>query len=129
MTRARRQRVTESHPFWWRVAQGYMRRPRLLRILVAALFGVGLTLLVSPQIDNYYLTYFYSPDTRVLPSLLSTVVGVVTYVLGWRLTLSVEAVDQPPLRAIAWYLLIGVIVLLALIVLVVIGLIAINTPT
>ncbi len=137
MTRSKRQQVTpakrpqvaESHPFWWRAAQGYMRRPRLLRIIVAALFGVGITLLISPQVDNYYLTYFYSPDTRVLPSLLSTAGGVVMYAVGWRLTLSVEAVDHPPLRSIAWYLLIGLLVLVALLVLVIVGLITINLPT
>ncbi len=130
MTRAKRERVVESpRPLWWRLAAWYLRRPRLLRIVVAALFGLGTTLLVSPQVDYTYLRYFFSADTRVLPSLLSTAVGVIVYVIGWRLTLSVEAAEKPSLRATAWYLLSGLLVLLALVVLLVVGLITINLPT
>ena len=62
-----------------------VRWPRLVRILTVALFALAVTLALSPLVDYIYDRYFFSMETRVVPSLVSSGFGLVMYLLGWWL--------------------------------------------
>ena len=129
MTDSQRRKSVPARPVWMRFAGWFTRRSRLVRIVVAALFGFSVTMLVSPVVDSFYLRYLFSPDTRVVPSLVSTTAGVIMYILGWRLTLSAEVAVSPPLREIAWYLLVGSAAFSLVVVLLVGGVVTGTAPT
>lgn len=90
-----------------RFAERILQLPRLARIALAALFAAVTTLLLTPIIDNIYLTYFFDFNTRVLPSLVSTAAGIVTYLVGWVLLVGYAGEGVRPRRATFWYFVAG----------------------
>lgn len=95
--------------------------PRWVRITLALVFAVSLTLLVTPVVDYLYLSQFYSEGTLILPSLLSTAAGVVLYFIGWRLMVGFAGETPKPGMALFWYFVAGIVILLVALVLVVNG--------
>lgn len=83
--------------------------PRLTRIALAALFALAVTLAVTPLIDGIYLDRFYSADTRMIPAIISTTLGLLYYFLGWRLIVGFVGETPPPRRTILWYVCGGVL--------------------
>ena len=110
-----------KQPSSGRLVAWIVRLPRLSRIVIAALFALALTLAITPVIDGFYLDHFYNASTAMLPALVSTGLGLVFYVIGWRLIIG-YAGEYPPARpAIFWYLSIGVVACLAVVILIVLG--------
>lgn len=58
--------------------------PRLIRIFIVAFATLLLVMAIFPLVDIVYVTYFFTPGTVVLPSLISVSLGLVVYVWGWR---------------------------------------------
>ncbi len=90
-----------------RFGERLTRLPRLARIALAALFAVATTLLLTPIIDNIYLTYFFDFNTRIVPALVSTAAGVVVYLVGWVLMVGFAGTAPPPRRALFWFFVLG----------------------
>lgn len=84
--------------------------PRFARIVICALFGLMLTALISPLVDNVYLNNFYSPETAMLPALLSSAAGVIVYVIGWRVFVGFAGERPRFTRALFIYLAVGVFI-------------------
>ncbi|MBZ0302122.1 MAG: hypothetical protein K8J31_20395, partial [Anaerolineae bacterium] len=59
--------------------------PRLIRVLLVALFALAVTLSVSPLVDIIYDRHFFSVHTVMIPALVSSGLGLVMYMLGWWL--------------------------------------------
>lgn len=87
--------------------------PRITRIIIAAVFALGLTLAISPVIDRVYLNYFFSEETRLFPALISGGAGLLMYTVGWVLMVGM-ADEQPPTNRLLLqvYLTIGAMSLL-----------------
>lgn len=106
-----------------------VRLPRLARMVLAILFALSLTLLLTPLIDGWYLSSFDAAEAPMLPALASASAGVIAYLIGWRLL--VGFIDEPPQAsgALAVYLMAGCAALLLTIVLVILGAASGVSPT
>ena len=94
---------------------------RWQRLLLAASFAIAATLLLTPLVDHLYLTYFFSMETRIVPSFVSTGLGVRDYAIGYVLMRG-RVGEVPPARpATLWYLLAGFAALTLVLILVIIG--------
>jgi hypothetical protein len=109
-------------PLWNEIARWVVNLPRLVRILLAAVFALSATLAVFPLVDYLYLSYMFTPDTRLLPSLVSAGAGVVMYLVGWWLIVGSVGTVQPSRPAVFWYVCAGVLLMLLVIVLSAFGL-------
>ncbi len=85
------------------------------------MFALAVTLAITPIVDGVYLANFYSVDTRIVPSLISTALGIGFYVVGWRLIIGYAGETPAPRRAVLWYFCIGAAACAVVAVLVVIG--------
>ncbi len=111
----------QSRPASERLIDWVVRSSRLLRIALAALFAVALTLVLTPLVDRVYLQYFFDASTRIIPALISTIAGLIFYGVGWRLIVGYVG-EQPAARpAILWYVSIGTALCAIVVVLLVIG--------
>lgn len=97
-----------------------LRFNRVWRLVLVALFAVATTLLLTPLVDGIYIEYFFAPETRGLPALISSALGVVVYALGWWLLIGADAVPRFR-RWATWYLIAGIVVLVTAVVLIVDG--------
>lgn len=96
-------------------------QPRMVRIVVVALFALAVTLVMSPIVDGVYLRYFFSRATRIVPSLVSAAFGSLMYLLGWWLLVGVEVDEVHSRWLVLWYLSLGLLALLLTIILSIIG--------
>lgn len=100
-----------------RVAMRILSLPRLVRVLLVALFALCVTLALSPMIDYIYTEYFFSFETRIVPALVSAAAGLVIYVLGWWLMVGTLG-DRPIARtALLWYCGTGLLAIVVVLVL------------
>lgn len=91
----------------YRLLERLLSLPRLARIGLAGVFALALTLLLIPVIDGIYLQYFYSPDTRGVAAYVGASIGVVMYLLGWRLIVGFAGESPSVSRAVVWYVSFG----------------------
>jgi hypothetical protein len=56
---------------------------RGIRLFVVVIFAISATLAVSPLVDAIYLQFFFTPETRILPSLIAMGAGLAIYAFGW----------------------------------------------
>jgi hypothetical protein len=96
---------------------------RIGRILVCAVIALAATLTIRPLIDLIYLDYFYDPGTVIVPAWIATAVGIAVYAIGWRLVVGMAGEVPQPGRAAAYYLVVGVGLVVYIAVLTVYGLI------
>jgi hypothetical protein len=86
-----------------------LARPRTVRFLIVGLFAISVTLAVFPIVDELYIRFLFDEATRILPSFVSTSLGIIMYVFGWRLIIGTIG-EVPPVRpAVFWYLVIGIL--------------------
>jgi hypothetical protein len=95
--------------------------PRIWRIALVSLFALAVTLAVTPIVDNFYVNNFFSMDTRLLPSLFSVGLGIVTYAVGWRLLIGMVGDAPQPRKATLWYLTFGIVMLVLVLILAGVG--------
>ncbi len=113
--------MTPADSIAHRLVMWIVNLPRLVRIVLSALFALAITLLVTPVVDGIYLNNFFSTDTRVVPSLISTALGLVYYVVGWRLVIGYVG-EKPAARpAVLFYCGIGLAACIIVLALVLIG--------
>jgi hypothetical protein len=118
-----------NQPLWLVVTHKLLKLPRLARIVIVALFALATTLVLSPLVDFLYLTYMYTDESRIFPSLVSAGVGLLAYLVGWWLF--VGGVDQSPpaRRMLLLYVMGGILILCLVIVLTLAGFSTANAPT
>src|SRR5215468_7605950 len=105
----------------YRLIERVTHWPRLTRIILAAVFALAITLVITPVVDDIYIANFYDLSTREVPALFSTALGVVFYFVGWRLIIGFAGEIRPATKAVLWYLGVGTAACVLAIVLVVIG--------
>lgn len=111
-------RKAANIPFQIRLIERVLHLPRLGRIVICALFALAVTLALSPLIDEIYLRFFFTSGTVILPSLVSAAFGLVMYMTGWWLIVGTVG-ETPPVRlVILWYLAVGILAILVVIILV-----------
>jgi hypothetical protein len=118
---------TYHQPLWLDVINRLLKLPRFARIVVAGIFALATTLALSPLVDYVYLSYMYTEESRLLPSLVSTGAGLGMYLIGWWLY--VGGVDQlpPARRALLLYVMVGVFIVALVIILALAGLSSAST--
>lgn len=85
---------------------------RLLRLLFVAIIAIITTLAVSPTIDAIYLQSFFTPETRLLPSLLAMGAGVTMYIVGWFYLVGSAGQLMTITRGLKWYIYISLLMIL-----------------
>jgi hypothetical protein len=103
------------------IVEQTLRLARWQRWLMVASFAVAVALLLTPVVDHLYLTYFFSMETRIVPSFVSTGLGVLVYAIGYLLIIG--RVGQVPTarRATLWYIMFCLAALALVLILVIIG--------
>lgn len=101
-----RQTDSSARPTFW---EQITSMNRLLRLLLVAIFAISTTLATSPLIDSIYLQYFFTPESRILPSLIAMGLGLAMYAFGWLYL--VGSSGQPILitRGLKWVVYLGVL--------------------
>lgn len=90
--------------------------PRLARIVIAAIVALVTVLVASPIVDAIYLRHFYTPGTVMLPSLVAAGLGLLMYLIGWRLIVGTAGVNSPISRGHLIYLAGGALLVIAAVV-------------
>lgn len=114
-------RAAEAPPARPTRASQVLAQPRWLRMVLAAFFALMTALVVTPLVDIIYTDYFFSMDTRLVPALVSTGLGLLVYAVGWRLIVGAIGMQPPPRRAVGYFMVFGLVVTLVALALVVIG--------
>jgi hypothetical protein len=126
----KKSRLSAYHqPLWLDVTYKLLKLPRLVRIVIVGIFALSTTLALSPLVDYIYLSYMYTEESRLFPSLVSAGAGLLVYLFGWWLF--VGSVDEvpPARRALLLYVMVGVLIVCLLIVLALAGFSSANAPT
>lgn len=112
-----------------RLISGVLSWPRVMRILTVAILSLSVTLTCSPLVDMIYLRFFFTPETVILPSLVSVGLGLVMYLVGWKALVGTVGEPPPIHNRALWYIVVGLISLIITAALIVNGLISGNQPT
>lgn len=97
-------------PIIQRLLLRILSMPRLLRIALVALFSLAVALVVSLVL--FYDSIFYAQGLLSLLVIITTVLGLATYLVGWHLIVGTRG-ETPPLRpAIMFYLGTGFLALI-----------------
>lgn len=81
--------------------------PRIIRIFIAGVFALAVTTSLSPVVDEIYLRYLFTPETTLIPSLVSGGLGLAMYVVGWWLYIGSVQEKPHAQNAILWYFVMG----------------------
>lgn len=101
--------------------------PRWVRIALITTIALATVLLVFPLIDNIYWHYFFTVETRVIPSIVSAGLGGMMYLLGWHWVVGVFKDERPAInRRTTYYLFISMLIILLDILLLAQGIITAN---
>jgi hypothetical protein len=126
----KKSRLSAYHQaLWLDVTHKLLKLPRLVRIVIVCIFALSTTLALSPLVDYIYLSYMYTEESRLFPSLVSASAGLLVYLVGWWLF--VGGVDEAPpaRRALLLYVMVGVLIVCLVIVLALAGFSSANAPT
>ena len=108
-------RIRTGHQMTQRWHKSLSAIPRWGRILIVAVMSLAVTLVIFPQVDTIYLTYFFNKDTIIIPAYVSAGIGLMMYVAGWFLVVGSTAnkphdqVSGSPV--LLWYIGMGVLAL------------------
>lgn len=116
-------------PIVTRLVRGLLKLPRLVRIVLVAVFALAVTFALSPVIDAVYIRYFFDESTRILPSLAAAAAGLVMYALGWVVLIGTVGESPPERSLVLWYSLLVLLVLVLVIVMIAAGWISGLAPT
>ncbi|HEX2622974.1 MAG TPA: hypothetical protein VHL11_22595 [Phototrophicaceae bacterium] len=82
-----------------------LRLPRVVRMVIIALPALAATIIFTPVVDSIYLQFFYTPETKIAPSLITSVVALLVYAIGWVLVVGTAGEKPQERQAIKWYAL------------------------
>jgi len=107
----------KDQPLYEQLSIRLINLPRITRILIAAFFALMVTLAIFPVVDWVYLQYFYNPSSNTLASIVSAIFGAVMYGAGYLLIVGTIGEKPPARKAVLWYVVIGLIALIIVILL------------
>jgi len=102
--------------------------PRLLRIVIISIFALALTAVVFPAVDFAYMEHFFSESTKILPSFVSTGVGIIMYGVGWWLLVGMRGERRPERIGVFFYVLAGILIIAFVVYLIINGYSTANLP-
>jgi hypothetical protein len=133
MSRTKKQRayhpVPKSVPISDRWVNELLSLPRVGRIALSIVFALAVTLALNPIIDSIYLAYLYTPETALAPALVAAGFGLAMYFVGWQLFVGLPGEAPPARLLILWYVGVGVLAILLVVVWFVTGFASGNAPT
>lgn len=112
MARKKSAPITPADPPYDDMVRRLLRLPRLLRIMLVFLPTFAVTIVITPVIDALYLRYFFTPETRILPSLLTAGVALVMYMIGWVLIVGTTGEKPEERQAAVWYTIASILTIL-----------------
>jgi hypothetical protein len=90
--------------------------PRIIRIILCAVFSFAITLGINPIIDYLYVAFIYRDDTELelfihsrLPTFIEIGFGLLMYVFGWLYIIGTRGETPPARPAVLWYFGIGLL--------------------
>ncbi len=95
-----------------RMVREVLGLPRLARLVLVALVALVVTIAVSPLVDDIYLRYFYTFETRGLPAMVTVAFGIIAYGVGWWLIIGMAGEQPRARKAVIWYLAIAAVLLI-----------------
>lgn len=95
-----------------RLARAVVALPRLARLALAGVIALVVTIAVSPLVDNIYLRYFFTVETRGLPAMISVAFGIIAYGIGWWLIIGMAGEQPRARRAVIGYLAVAAALLI-----------------
>lgn len=113
-------------PRWGRLVNSILSLPRITRILVVGIFALAATLAVSPLVDFIYDRYFFARDTVMAPALVTTVLGLTMYLIGWWLVVGTVGEKPDVRRMVLWYFGLGFAAVITVAVLIAVGIRLLN---
>jgi hypothetical protein len=91
------------------VGERWMQRVLNLSRIKRILFVGGVALLTGvvaqPVVDAVYLNFFYDPRTVVVPSIVTAIVVLIVYLIGWQLVVGTVGESKTPRPPVLWYLI------------------------
>lgn len=102
--------------------------PRMIRIIIVAFFALMIVLAVFPLVDSIYLDYFFSPDTVVVPAIVTVAIGSLAYIFGWYVYIGTVGTIPPAKNRVLWYFVLGSVATIIVVGLFVYGVIDLNIP-
>ncbi len=94
---------------------------RLVRIIIISVFALAVTASVFPMVDFIYMKNFFNEQTVILPSFVSTALGIITYGVGWWLLVGIRGEKRPERTAVFFYVVFGFLVLIFVFILIING--------
>lgn len=88
-----------SHMATW-----IIRLPRVVRIILIVLPALAATVIFVPVIDSIYLRYFYSDESRMLPSIITAGIALTVYLIGWVLVVGTTGETPEERRSVSLYM-------------------------
>lgn len=126
----KKSRLSAYHqPLWIDVINRLLKLPRFVRIVIAGIFALATTLAVSPLVDYIYISYMFTEESRLLPSLVSAAAGLLMYMIGWWLFVGVAGELPPARRGLLLYVMVGVLIVFLVIFLALTGLSSASAAT
>jgi hypothetical protein len=117
-----------QRPLWLDLARWLVNLPRYIRILMTFVSALAVTFAISPLVDYLYLSYMYTDESRILPSLVSSGIGVGMFILGWWLLVGTVGGTPPVRRGVVWYGIVGGFAVIWVIGMAMFGLTAASAP-
>lgn len=105
-------RRRRAQPLLLQLIEYVLAWPRLVRIVLIAVFALAVTLALSPLVDYIYSENFFAVETVIVPSLVSAAFGLVMYMAGWWLM--VGTVGEKPDARLATIIYLGLGILAVL---------------
>jgi hypothetical protein len=121
--------VSKSLPLSGRWVNQLLSLPRVGRIALSIVFALAVTLALNPIIDSIYLQYLYTPETILAPALVAAGFGLAMYFVGWQLFIGLPGEGPPARLVILWYVGVGALAILLVVVWLVTGFASGNAPT
>jgi hypothetical protein len=118
----------ERVPYATYIMRKILEWSRLKRIVLICVFGMALTAAVFPVVDYIYITYFFNPDTRIIPSFVSVGIGIIMYAVGWFYLVGTRGEKRPERVGVLIYMLVGILVILFVFILIINGYYTANLP-
>ncbi|MCU0496919.1 MAG: hypothetical protein MUF87_06160 [Anaerolineae bacterium] len=112
MARKKSAPIPPADPPYDAMVRRLLRLPRLLRIILIFVPTFAVTLVIAPVIDALYLRYFFTPETRILPSLVIAGVALVMYMIGWVLIVGTSGEQPEERQAAVWYTIASILTVL-----------------
>jgi len=95
--------------------------PRLLRIVIICIFAIAVTAVLFPLVDFIYMENFFNEQTVIIPSFVSSGVGIIVFGIGWWLLVGIRGERRPERTAVFFYMLFGVLVIVFVFILIING--------